>query len=90
MAKPSKFDLLGEICRLGLGEIPEHTLRYNLNISHGYFCRLRQQLIRSGHLIVTHPRRKACYNVPNGWQDELFDRLDEMCEDMLSVQNQIA
>lgn len=90
MAKPTKFDLLGEICRLGQGEIPEHTLLYNLEISHGYFCRLRRQLIKSGHLVVTHPRRKACYNVPNGWTDELFDRLNDMYEDVLSVHGQIA
>ena len=61
MVKASTMDLLREICRLGQGEIPEHKLLHNLDICHGYFCKLRKQLTDAGRLLVTHPNRKAHY-----------------------------
>ena len=73
MVKASTIDLLREICRLGQGEIPEHKLLHNLDISHGYFCKLRKQLTDAGRLLVTHPNRKAHYNVRLEWTNELFD-----------------
>ena len=73
MVKASTMDLLREICRLGQGEIPEHKLLHNLDISHGYFCKLRKQLTDAGRLLVTHPNRKAHYNVRLEWTNELFD-----------------
>lgn len=73
MVKASTQDLLREICRLGQGEIPEHKLLHNLDISHGYFCKLRKQLTDAGRLLVTHPNRKAHYNVRSEWTNELFD-----------------
>lgn len=72
MVKASTMDLLREICRLGQGEIPEHKLLHNLDISHGYFCKLRKQLTDAGRLLVTHPNRKAHYNVRLEWTNELL------------------
>ncbi len=67
---PTPSDLLRAICHLGQGEIPEHTLRKELDISHGTFCRLRKLLVQEGRLTVTHPCRKASYFVPANFEEE--------------------
>ncbi len=90
MKKASTLDLLTEICRLGQGEIPEHKLLRNLDISHGYFCRLRQQLVKCGMLVVTHPQRKAHYHIPTILTEDVCDKLNGMREDVLAIPCQTA
>lgn len=67
---PTPTDLLRVICYLGQGEIPEYVLLRELDISHGTFCRLRRILVQQGRLIVTHPRRRAFYFVPDRFVEE--------------------
>ncbi len=67
---PTPSDLLRAICCLGQGEIPEHVLLRELEISHGTFCRLRKILVQEGRLLVTHPCRKAFYFVPENFAEE--------------------
>lgn len=67
---PTPNDLLRAICHLGQGEIPEHVLRRELDISHGTFCRLRKLLVQEERLQVTHPCRKAFYFVPAKFEEE--------------------
>ena len=68
MASPR--ELLQEICRLGQGEIAEHVLCRNLDISHGHFCMLRKRLVEQQKLVVTHPCRRAFYTVTGMIEDD--------------------
>lgn len=90
MEKPSTNDLLREIYRLGEGEIEEYILLRNLDISHGYFCRLRRSLTEDGRLFITHPNRKACYFVANDWIRKLLEDGNDIDEDVLTSHFHIA